>query len=113
MKTAFQHTDSQPSHITIRTLAIVGSLWFMAILAPTAAGQTQPNFELPRTPDETPAFYQEGYAQVDCSEMPKLFGSVDNDYCGLSVTKSFGWYADIELAFQVEGYVLKSQIPTN
>ena len=55
MKTAFQHTDSQPSHITIRTLAIVGSLWFMAILAPTAAGQTQPNFELPRTPDETPA----------------------------------------------------------
>ncbi len=53
MKTAFQHTDSQPSHITIRTLAIVGSLWFMAILAPTAAGQTQPNFELPMTPDET------------------------------------------------------------
>ena len=55
MKTAFQHTASRPFHITIRTLAIVGSLWFMAILAPTAAGQTQPNFELPRTPDETPA----------------------------------------------------------
>jgi len=77
MKTAFQHTHSQPSHITIRTLAIVGTLWFMAILAPTAAAQTQPNFELPRTPDETPETVSPSGSSTEIPLVtPMLRGSV-------------------------------------
>ena len=57
------------------------------------------------------AFYFEGGEVVNCSEPAIVNMQEDSDYCEFYVEKSFGWYADIDLAFQVIGYVLKTSIP--
>lgn len=58
-------------------------------------------------------FHRRGWAQVDCRQQPSIYLRKDADYCAIEVTMSFGWYADLDLAFVVRGFVLKSEVPAN
>lgn len=59
------------------------------------------------------AFYQQGSARIDCNKSLVRFFQEDDRYCEFVASKSFGWYADIELGIKVKGYVLKTEIPAS
>lgn len=45
---------------------------------------------------------------IDCANHPAPYGTVDKSFCALTVAKTYGWYADLDMALTIEGYVKKS-----
>lgn len=47
------------------------------------------------------------WVQVNCNEHPSPYGAEDKSKCALTVTKTYGWYADLALILTIEGFVNK------
>lgn len=48
------------------------------------------------------------FVQVNCKSQPTIYLKTDSSFCAFTATKTYGWYADLTLSIQIDGFVKKT-----
>lgn len=47
---------------------------------------------------------------IDCKKHPISYGDEDKNFCAITTSKSYGWYADLALVFTIRGFIHKDLV---
>ena len=57
---------------------------------------------------EAAKYLSNASVEFDCKNHPAPYGTENKDFCKITVKKSYGWYADLDLILEVTGWIHKS-----